>query len=380
MTTRYSRQNSMEQVLQEIISINPPFFEHPITTIGNLYKTRHWFQLGKEILELLNQPAMDGEKMNFYNKFVQKFGCSLDPLHRAQIVYLVSQDCSSPQAAIQFLEENLSKSKEFKDAYNWLSLQIASKYIINGEFETALQKVYHISLDLNEHSNLTVRSLYYKVKSMLDKAQGDYDTFYKDALYYLSTTPNAQDIVIAYDLCEAALISKSVCSFGELAAHPILETLKNGENKWIYELILLLDNGSPEIIDQFESQYLPIIKSKSHFSKFMNDIKFKVTISVLTQLIFSKPFESRIFTFEEVSSVCKIPKDQVEIVVLRALSAQIIKGFIDEIDERIVVTWCKPKALSRVRLEHLKAQIDRWIQRVHEQRVLLDMRSQNFFS
>ena len=43
----------MEQALQEIIAINPPFFEEPIKQIKHLYETKHWFQLGLNVIDLL---------------------------------------------------------------------------------------------------------------------------------------------------------------------------------------------------------------------------------------------------------------------------------------------------------------------------------------
>ncbi|KAK8886151.1 26S proteasome non-ATPase regulatory subunit 13 [Tritrichomonas musculus] len=366
----------MEQALQEIIAINPPFFEEPIKQIKHLYETKHWFQLGLNVIDLLNQPGIIGEKIEFYKKFITYFIGSLDPLHQVQIIHLVSQDFSSPKAAIDFIEESLKAFKESSDAKSWLELQVVAQYIINGDFETAFNLLCKVEKNVTEFSPMMVRTLLYRVQASLDKARNDNDSFYEHGLLYLSTIKKYDDVVLAYDLCSAALISRNVCSFGELASHPIIQILKDSENKWIYDLIILLDNGTPEIYEEFNKKFLPIIESKPQFVDYTDTIKFKVTLSILLELIFSKPFESRIFTFDEIYRVCQIPKNQVEIVVLKALSAQIIKGFIDEVDERIVVTWCKPKALGVVRLQHLKDQIDRWIQKVHDQKVLLEIQSQ----
>ena len=366
----------MEQALQEIIAINPPFFEEPIQEIKKLYETRHWFELGLNVINLLNQPGIVGEKIEFYKKFVKYFAGSLDPLHHVQIIHLVSQDYSSPQVAIQFLEDSMEQFKNSKDAKDWLSLQIVAQNIINGDFETALNQVCQVEKSVTEFSPMIVRTLLYRVEASLDKARGDNDSFYKHGLLYLSTLKKYDDVVLAYDLCAAALMSRNVCSFGELASHPLLQILKDSENKWIYDLIILLDNGTPEIFDEFNKRFLPIIESKPQFVNHTEIIKFKVTLAILLQLIFSRPFESRIFTFDEIYKTCQIPKNQVEIVVLKALSSEIIKGFIDEVDERIVVTWCKPKALSTLRLQHLKDQIDRWIEKVHDQKVLLEIQAQ----
>ena len=93
-------------------------------------------------------------------------------------------------------------------------------------------------------------------------------------------------------------------------------------------------------------------------------------------MIFIRPFNSRIFTFDEVAQVCHLEKANVELLVMKALSAEIVKGQIDEVNEKIIITWCKPKALGTERLKHLKQQIDNWVARVHEKRIALERKSQ----
>ena len=59
--------------------------------------------------------------------------------------------------------------------------------------------------------------------------------------------------------------------------------------------------------------------------------------------------------------------ENVEILIMKALSTELIKGEIDEVEQELVVTWCKPKTLDRERLIHLKEEIDRWSQIVSKQ-------------
>ncbi|OHT13842.1 26S proteasome non-ATPase regulatory subunit 13 [Tritrichomonas foetus] len=367
----------MEQVIQEIITINPPFFEKPLGIIKHHFETKHWYELGENLIDLLSQPGIVGEKISFYEKFISLFTRNLNPFHCAQIIYLTSQDFSSPQDSLTFLEDSKKLFQKDPEAHDWISLQMISHYIIDGEFEKALSQTVEIGKNIKDSSSMFLRSLYYKVQSTLDKARGDYDAFYEHAMMYLSTSRQYKDVVLAYDLCSAALISQSVCSFGELAEHPIVKTLESSENKWMFNLIKLLDDGSPLIIDEFKERYLPIIEAKPRFSKFVENIKFKVSLSVLMQLIFQRPFESRVFKFDEITFVCKIPKSQVELLVLKAFSAKIIEGYIDEVEEKIFITWCKPKSLGIMRLHHLKDEIDRWIEKIHEQQVKLAQKTQD---
>ena len=85
-------------------------------------------------------------------------------------------------------------------------------------------------------------------------------------------------------------------------------------------------------------------------------------MSVFMTLIFNKPFDERILTFDEISSECQIKKNEVERFALKALAKELIQGYIDQVEETIVIIWIKPRALPIERIQHLKTEIDRWCQ------------------
>jgi 26S proteasome regulatory subunit N9 len=364
------------EVLDELVARNPPFFEGPVAAINENIKSRHWYELGLALTDLLQLEAVVGERKMIYEKGINYYEKFLDPVQLAKIIHLVSQEFTAPTAAIQFLEAAIPKLESSANAKQWIKLQIVAQLIINGEFEAALSDLTAIEPTIDQSTDLAVRSLFYKVQSSLDKARGDYDSFYKYTLLYLSTSRQSGDMVLAYDLCQAALCAKDVFSFGELAGHNVIQSLKGSENEWLMDLIMLMERGSPSSIEEFNSRYVHILSSRPLFSAFLEIISRKVKLCVLQELIFQRPFESRVFAFDEVSRVCCVPKDEVELLVLKALSAGLIRGFINEVDEIFVVTWCKTKTLSIPRLSHLKEEIDRWIKKVHDQKIRLEERAQ----
>jgi 26S proteasome regulatory subunit N9 len=248
--------------------------------------------------------------------------------------------------------------------------------IINGDFESALVLINEIEPRINETTDLVVRSMFYKVQSSLGKARADYDAFYQYTLLYLSTSRAADDMVLAYDLCLSALCARDVFSFGEIAGHEIIQSLRGTDNEWLMNLILLMEKGSPSSITEFENHYLHILKGKPLFCGYIDQILRKMQLCVLQELIFQRPFESRVFGFDEVAKVCCVRKDEVELLALKALATGLIRGFINEVNELFVVTWCKPKTLSLSRLNHLKQEIDRWVDKIHDQRIRLEDRAQ----
>ena len=364
------------EILDEIAARNPEYFGEPCSKIKTFVETKHWYELGVALYDFLVLEGVEGERLEIFHKFVSQFAQILNPFQLAKIIQVVSEDVTSPSAALEFLKDSEPLVDENVDARHWIKLQIIGQYVVDGDFETALGLLNEVEKEIGQQSHASVRSLFYRTVVQMDKARGDFDALYEDGLLYLSASSKVDDLVLAYDLCASALCARTVFSFGELASHGILDKLEGTENSWLRDLILILEKGSHQSIAEFESKYLGILKTKPLFVPHLDMISTKVRLCVLQELIFARPFESRVFEFQEVSEACAVPQKQVELLLLRAFSSGLIRGFIDEVDERFVVTWCKPKTLNKERLIHLKEQVDRWIQRVHEQRILLENRAQ----
>lgn len=362
--------------LQGIIQSNPTLLE-PIFTEANTYlSTKRWYELGQKIQEILTIPVLRGKYLFIFDNFVRLFFEALDPFQRAKIILSVSEELDI-QNCLQFLKQSLEKYFEkIPEPATLIKLRIVFCHTQLGEFETALNQLIQIEDTITEKTDLYVRSQFHRTQADLDKARGDFDSYYEHALYYLSTAKDNSNQVIAYDLCMSALFSISVCSFGELASHKILDSLVGTPNEWLRNLILLLNKGEPSSIPEFNEKFMPIIAANETFNQFKVPIQQKIALSVFLQLIFARPFESRIFSFEEISRECHVPLDRVEILVMKALSTELIRGEIDEVDQKLTVTWCKPKALDLQRLKHLKFEIDRWCDKVHNQMFALSQRAQ----
>lgn len=364
------------EVLDEFAAQNPPFYKEHVEKLKKDYYLRHWYELGLEILSFLNLEGIAGERMRIYNSFITLVEMRLDIMHRTSIFQLVSEDITSPSAAIEFLSKSIEKVTEKTNAVYLLRLQIVHNHIIDGNFESSLSILMDIETSMDHQTDISVKSLYYKCLASLDKARSDFDAFYQHALLYLSISREQDDLCLAYDLCACSLCAKSVFSFAEVARHPVIKKLRGTENAWLLSLVCLMDSGHPDSITDYLENYLPILKSKPRFAPYTDFITTKLRLCVLQEMIFQKPFESRIFDFDSVSRMCLVEEKYVEILVLKALAGGMIRGYIDEVEKKFVVTWCKPKTLSTTRISHLKEQIDRWRERVHEQRILMEIKAQ----
>lgn len=63
-------------------------------------------------------------------------------------------------------------------------------------------------------------------------------------------------------------------------------------------------------------------------------------------MTFTRPANHRQLTFEEIAKSAKISVNEVELLVMKALSAGLVKGSIDEVDKRVLMTWVQPRVLD----------------------------------
>jgi 26S proteasome regulatory subunit N9 len=347
--------------------------------IGGLLARKRWFEIGERFLDLLNDPAVTKSRRRIFTALIQRNGDFLDPYHYARLILSVADEAPTPDLALEFLQSKDFQSARIFDRFpQWrilLNIRVAELHTQKGDYEQALKDLLEIESRLGDGASLVIRANFHLAQSNLDKQRRDFDAFYEHAFLYLSTGQPGSDASLAYDLCVAALLADNVCSFGELAVHPILSSLHGTEQGWLADLIRLLDAGAPSSVGYFAEHFAPLIQESETFAPHFTLIERKVALSVFMQLIFQRPFNSRVFSFEEIADACQIEIEKVEHLVLKALAADIIRGTIDEVEQKVTVTWSKPKALGIDRLTHLKEEIDRWVGIVHRQRISLGERA-----
>lgn len=107
----------------------------------------------------------------------------------------------------------------------------------------------------------------------------------------------------------------------------------------------------------------PLIKN-STVIKNINDIimtiEKKAVILALVELVFNKSSHDRLLSFEEIAHSCDIKEDEVEEMIMRAISLDLIKAKVDEINRTIQVTWIKPRVLDNNQIKSMLSQISAW--------------------
>ncbi|KAK1090187.1 26S proteasome regulatory subunit, partial [Friedmanniomyces endolithicus] len=161
---------------------------------------------------------------------------------------------------------------------------------------------------------------------------------------------------IAYDLSIAALVSETIYNFGELLLHPILDSLKSTEHAWLRDLLFAFNRGdlhAYNILQQHKSANRLLEEHESFLYQ-------KISLSALTQLVFSRAPQDQSMTFATISQETKVQLDEIEHLIMKALSLGLLRGSIDQVDEVARISWVQPKVLDRTGIEGMRGRLREW--------------------
>jgi 26S proteasome regulatory subunit N9 len=197
------------------------------------------------------------------------------------------------------------------------------------------------------------------------KLRGPHHRFYSAALHYLShvnvdALQPADRVTWAVDVAQAALVGNGVYNFGEVNAHPILKALAGTPHEWLVGLLGAFQNGD---IDRFNAV---VAANKAAFDAMpalassVPAIREKITLLAVMELAARRPASARVITFDEVAAETQLPADNVEWLLMRALSLDLIRGSIDQVARSVSVSFVRPRVLDVAQVALLKDVVDGW--------------------
>lgn len=77
-------------------------------------------------------------------------------------------------------------------------------------------------------------------------------------------------------------------------------------------------------------------------------------------MIFVLNKDERSISFAKIAEVCQIEQQDVELLVMKAMSLTLIKGTIDEVDQVVHVDWCQPRYLNKNHLQIMSNKMGAW--------------------
>jgi 26S proteasome regulatory subunit N9 len=216
-------------------------------------------------------------------------------------------------------------------------------------------------LDTFDSVETEVHATFYRTNASYYQAKEDFAAYYRNALLYLAcidlstlTTQEAQSR--AYDLSVAALVSESIYNFGELLLHPILDTLTNTEHAWLRDLLFAFNRGDLAAYSVLHTNLpkAPLLQAHETF------LYQKISLSALTEAVFRRPPHDRAMTFKAISAETHVQMEEIEILIMKALSLGLLRGSIDQVAEVARINWVQPKVLDMKQIDNMRIRLKDW--------------------
>uniref|UniRef100_A0A6B2L693 PCI domain-containing protein n=1 Tax=Arcella intermedia TaxID=1963864 RepID=A0A6B2L693_9EUKA len=359
--------------LEDVFSKNPilaPFLEQ----ISQDFQKKLWHELTIKITSFVKMREVREQLdlIQFYENFIKSFEVKLNQLSLVRIIVDISSTIQDLHQRIQFIKafSQLPKVVENNEATVTIKAVLAEFHIVAGDLNEAKSVLEQtkLTLDATSGAEANVFAAFHRAWAAYYKVKGDFENFYSSALQYLGysqtdTLDKMELLGLARDLVIAALLGQKLFSLGELMENEILTSLRNSPEAWLVDILAAFNVGNLQAWYQLQQEYAYLIANSALKDK-IQQLTAKAKILSLIELVFNKPSGQRIISFEVISQTSDVPIDQVELLVMKALSLGLLRGTIDEVDQVVSFTWVQPRILNLQQISQMKTRLASWVDNV----------------
>ena len=278
-------------------------------------------------------------------------------------------DPAAAAALLGRLESEAGEAKLGTEGFLLLTFEIARCQVAGGG---DLIKAAKTTLDARKAqvealvgAPTAVYASYYACLSSYFKLLGPADAFYNAALSMLAYTPveamaPATAHELAVDLALAALAGESVFNFGEVITTPILGALEGTPEAWLGGLLHALNRGDVDRFNELLAANEAAFGAQPALASSRAFIKEKAALLALTELLFHRGSDDRTVPFADVAAATRMGVEQVEWMLMRAMSLKLVRGTIDQVRAIVTVTYVAPRVLETEQIAVLKERLSGW--------------------
>ena len=392
--------------LESMSSLHPDLAEQ-YQNLVSLYQRKLWHQLTMSTLEFVSMPSVTlrttAEATNSYlvlfDKVILPIDKKLNQLTLSRIASAVAfsllddppyQDGVAARAILENLLEKRdrlgpSAALHAESRLGLLGLTVLAR---SGEALTTesslktleatkdlIRKNRSILAELadTESEAAIVHSAFYETAMTYRKAVGPPEAYYREAIQYvaytsLSELSREERCSLATDITLAALTGEGVFNFGEVVTAPVLQCLEGTDLYYLVELLAAGAKGDVLGFQRIADANAAAIQLQPSLVSRAEAVKEKITLLALVNMVFERPSLERTLSFEDVSDRVGVPLEQVEWVIMRALSLNLIKGTMDQVEQTVDVTWVMPRVLDNKQMSELATRFGEWAVKVSKTR------------
>lgn len=93
-------------------------------------------------------------------------------------------------------------------------------------------------------------------------------------------------------------------------------------------------------------------------------LRQKICLMALIEAVFRRPTTDRVLPFSVIAAETRIPANEVEHLVMKALSLNLIRGTLDQVASTTAVSWVQPRVLDKAQIDGLRARLAEWTDKV----------------
>lgn len=352
--------------------------------LEDFYVKKLWHQLTVELLSFVEEPALqsDGQLIELYENFISDFENKINLLSLVEIIAHVVVQMTDHKYCLSCLEKTKEKVKSNPRAVILCNILMGQKLKEVKDAE-GIKKIIEETEQMVEGLGAVteVHARFYLLTSDFYKISADYANYYLHALRYLGCMdiekiPIEERREKCFTLALAALLGDNVYNFGELLCHPIVNSLEGTSQAWVIELLRAFNHGD---LQKYEALRPHWMEQKDLQANELT-LKRKMCLLCLMEMTFNKATNQRVLSFQEVAEKTTLPIAEVEVLMMKALSLGLVKGTIDQVDQKITMTWVQPRVLDKTQISQMKTRLDKWCEDVSKMEQLLSQKAHDILT
>ncbi|THU61309.1 hypothetical protein C4D60_Mb07t21940 [Musa balbisiana] len=362
------------------------------SAFADLYQRKLWHQLTLKLEQFVRLAVVQaGDSLiQLYHNFIAEFETKINLLKFAHFAVVVSHQYSEKGAAISYLDGIIEKLHATRDLRNeetivYVNMQIAEINLEIGNQKECKRLLEQGKRTLDSMTDIdpSVHAKYYWMSSQYHKSRQEFAEFYKSTLLHLayttvetlsesfkllafSTYPLKFYQDLAFDLSLSALLGDNIFNFGELLAHPIINSLTGTNVEWLYHILHAFNSGNLLRYQELCRVHNIALCAQPALVENEKKLLEKINILCLMEIISSRPSEDRTIPLSVIAERTKLSIEDVEYLLMKSLSVHLIEGIIDQVEGTVHVSWVQPRVLGIPQIRSLRDRLDTWVGKVRQ--------------
>ncbi len=355
----------------------PAAIQPTFAKISELYDRKLWFEFTNIVDQLFKEPSCIPVMLPLYRELILPLNKKISPDAFVRFSVLAAGLLGNAQEAVSLLFDISEQFKNTPHLFVFSRMSAAFYQLQLGQVSEAKAAIDECLPLFEAFTGVDplIKASFFKVRSEYDKLKALFAAFYRDTFLYLACVkteelPSSEQIILACDLSVSALLGDSVYNFGELLMHPVLDSIR-GHPQFGF-LVLTLEAFNNGDHGKFEA-LLPHISQNPILNPRIGYLREKLCLMSLVECVFTSLKTSRRISFSVISGATHVPIDQMEFLLMKALSLGTVKGKIDGVKEELIVEWVQPRVLNTAQLIELRASLQAWRFRIEDTSKSLDL-------